>query len=91
MKKLLNIVLAVATLGGAALATASPAAAQGWRDRDGRHEHWRGDRERDRHWRDRDDRNWRRGWYGGGYGRDCVATWRWDRYWGRYVRVTSCY
>jgi hypothetical protein len=90
MRKTLNIVLAAATLGGALLATAAPAAAQEWR-RDGWHD--RGDR----HWRDRDydrdrdrDRHWR-GYYNGGWGRDCVAQWRWSRYWHRYVRVTACY
>jgi hypothetical protein len=88
MRKLLNIALAATVIGGAALATAAPAAAQDWRDRDGRHEGWRGDRDHDR-WRDRD---WRGGYYAGyGYGRDCRTRWQWSWYYHRYVRVTRCY
>ena len=94
MRKLLNIALAAALLGGAALATAAPAAAADWRGHDGWHE--RGGRgDRDDHWRDR-DRDWRGGGYGGygygyGYGRDCATRWQWSSYWHRYVRVTRCY
>ena len=55
---------------------------EGWRDRGG----WRGH-----------DRDWGDGWRfrGGGYyfglGSRCHTEWRWNRYWGRNVRVTRCY
>ena len=90
MRRLLNIALAAAAIGGATLAAAQPAAAQDWRDRDGRYEH--SDRGHDR-WRDRDDRyrhDWRRGYHGSSWRRDCDTRWRWSSYWHRYVRVTVC-
>jgi Ni/Co efflux regulator RcnB len=89
MRKLLNIALAAAMIGGTALAAASPAAAQDWRDRDGRYERVDRDRDHDR-WRDRDDRRDWRGYQHRGWGRDCYTSWRWSGYWHRYVRVTTC-
>ncbi len=53
----------------------------GWRDRDG----WRGrDRDFGDGWR------WSRGGYRYGYGSRCYSTWRYNPYWGRSVRVTTC-
>lgn len=83
-------------------ATAVPAQAQYYGDRDG----WRGDRdggrdsrwERERRWehrRDwRDERRWRRhsGYnpYYGGYRQRCWNEWRYDRYADRRVRIRIC-
>lgn len=76
-------------------ATAVPAQAQHYGDRDGRRDS-RWEREHRDHRRDwRDDRRWRRHsayrpYYGGYHRQRCWSEWRYSRYADRRVRVRIC-
>ncbi len=92
MRKLMSIALAVAAIGGAALATTSPASAQDWRNRGD----YRGsDQYRDyRDHRDnRDGYRYERGYHPPRYeyrGNGCSTYWHWSDRRGEYVRTDRC-
>lgn len=82
MNRFLTVATVCLTAGAVVLADAAPAAAQ-WRH--GGHRGWH-----------RGYRHWGGRWWGGPalygyYGWGCRLRWRWDPYWGRYVRVRVCY